>query len=244
MSIALLSETAQLRWWTEDEINFRQDAIRHLHTTISKSLMGINKAWVFHRTEGPMLVPRSMVAPGYTEDDLWMVRADIAGIDATMRPETTASSYTMARHIIGSGSEKDRQRKLPLCVWQVGKSYRRESTDGASASKLRFFEFTQAEWQCIYSQDTKADYRAAVVDNLKDKIEWLCATEARVVPSDRLPGYSTQTDDIEILQSNGRWTEVSSISTRTDFENANVLEIAIGMDRIVDIAGEIKGLVI
>ncbi len=241
MSYTLLNETAQLRWWTETEIEFREEAVRHLARTIRAGLLGINKAWTFHRTEGPMLVPRSMVAPGYTDDDLWMTRAEIASQDATMRPETTASSYMAARHIIGTGSEKDQQKKLPLCVWQVGKSYRRESSDGANAAKLRFFEFTQAEWQCIYGLNTMADYRGTVLPELEAKLGWLTAAETRIVPSDRLPGYSLQTDDIEVLRSNGRWTEVASISTRTDFEGAQVLEIAVGMDRVVDIAGEVKG---
>lgn len=68
-----------------------------------------------------------------------------------------------------------------------------------------------------------------------DKISWITDREARIVPSDRLPGYSLHTDDIEV-NFNGRWTEVASISTRTDFEGAQVLEIAIGIDRLVDVA--------
>jgi glycyl-tRNA synthetase (class II) len=206
--------------------------------------MGINAAWKFHRTEGPMLLPRNQVGAGYTSDDVWMTQSNISDQEGVMRPETTATSYMMARHLLGNGSEKDRMRKLPMSIWQVGKSFRRESQDGANAAKLRFFEFTQAEWQCIYSPDTKADYRNAVMPDLVSKIEWLCSTEGRVVPSDRLPDYSLQTDDIEVLQSNGRWTEVCSVSSRTDFEGYQVLEIAIGIDRIVDIAGEIKGQVV
>lgn len=243
MSISLLSKTAQLRWWSESELDFRQDAIRHLSATIANTLRSVNKAWQFHRTEGPTMIPHDLVSPTYGEDDVWMLRANIANEPVTMRPETTATSYEYARHIIGTGSDKDRARKLPLSIWQVGKSFRRESSDGASASKLRFFEFNQAEWQCIYSLDTKADYREAVMAPLVDKISWLCGSEARIVPSDRLPSYSIRTDDIEVLQSNGRWTEVSSISTRTDFENAQVLEIAIGIDRVVDIAGEVTGII-
>ncbi len=241
MSYPLLNETAQLRWWTEAELEYRDDVVKHLSRTIRTALLGINKAWVFHRTEGPMLVPRSMVGSGYTDDDLWSVKADIAGGAATLRPETTESSYRAARHIIGVGSEKDQQRKLPLCVWQVGKSYRRESSDGANAAKLRFFEFTQAEWQCIYGLNTQADYRAVVLPEIEAKLGWLTNAETRIVPSDRLPGYSLRTDDVEVLQQSGRWTEVASISTRTDFAGAQVLEVAVGVDRVVDIATETKG---
>lgn len=244
MSYSLLDQTAQLRWWSESEIEYREDAVRHLHRTIRGALLSINRAWTFHRTEGPMLVPRSMVAPGYTDDDLWTVKAKIAEQDATMRPETTASSYMAALALLGHGSEKDRMKKLPLCVWQVGKSYRRESSDGANAAKLRFFEFTQAEWQCIYGLNTMADYREVVVPEVSRKLGWLCRKnpeDVRVVPSDRLPGYSERTDDVEVLRKDGRWTEVCSISTRMDFEGAKVLEVAVGMDRVVDIAGETEG---
>ncbi len=241
MSKALLDQTAQLRWWSQEEIEYREDALRHLSRTIQSALVGINRAWRFERVEGPMLVPMDMVAPGYTDDDLWTVKADIAGGAATMRPETTASSYMAARHILGSGSEKDRAKKLPLCVWQVGKSYRREASDGANAAKLRFFEFTQAEWQCIYGLNTMADYREVVMPALSAKLGWLCGKspdQVRIVPSDRLPGYSERTDDVEILRDSGRWTEVCSVSTRTDFEGARVLEVAVGLDRVVDIAAE------
>lgn len=236
MSYPLLDDTHQLRWWTEDELRFRDVVVAQMSRTIQRVLLDVNKAWVFHRTEGPTLVPRHMVAPGYTSEDLWMIDSALAGGSAAMRPETTSSSYMAASHIIGSGSEKDRQRKLPLCVWQVGKSYRRESSDGANAAKLRFFEFTQAEWQCIYGLNTMADYRSVILPALLDKAAWLTDKPTRIVPSDRLPGYSTQTDDIEVLY-NDRWTEIASISSRTDFESAKVLEIAVGIDRVVDIAG-------
>ena len=243
MSHAILDQTAQLRWWTQEEIEYRDDVVRHLSRAIETALKGINRAWRFERVEGPMLVPRSMVKEGYTDDDLWTVKAEIAGEAATMRPETTASSYMAARRIIGSGSEKEQSKRLPLCVWQVGKSYRREASDGANAAKLRFFEFTQAEWQCIYGLNTMADYREAMMPSLAAKLGWLCGKspeDVRIVPSDRLPGYSERTDDVEILRETGRWTEVCSISTRTDFEGARVLEIAVGIDRVIDIAAETR----
>ena len=232
MSTALLNETAQLRWWSEEELNFRDLVVSQLHSTIERSLKGINKAWSFRRTEGPTLIPSHMVAPGYTSNDIWYLESGLANHSLTMRPETTASSYMMAEHILGT-NEGERKKKMPLCVWQVGKSYRRETSDGANAAKLRFFEFTQAEWQCIYGTNTMADYRATVLPALMDKVAWLTNRAVRVVPSDRLPDYSLQTDDIEV-NFNHRWTEVASISTRTDFKDAQVLEIAFGLDRIVD----------
>jgi len=56
-------------------------------------------------------------------------------------------------------------------MWQVGKSFRRELTDGATAAKLRFLEFTQLEFQCIYSSNTKADYREPLIDLVQTEID-------------------------------------------------------------------------
>jgi glycyl-tRNA synthetase len=239
MSNPLFNTTAQLRWWSEEELEFRDIAVKTLHSTIKTSLLEINRAWNFRRIEAPTLVPRSSVAQEYSEEDLWMLRADISSEEATMRPETTPTSYLAATQIITQGksvvSEKEFSKRLPLCVWQVGKSFRREKSDGANAAKLRYFEFNQAEWQCIYGLNTMADYREKVLKPLTQQIAWLTNREARVIPSDRLPKYSEQTDDIEVLL-NGRWTEMASISTRTDFDNAKVLEIAVGIDRVVEAA--------
>ncbi len=228
---------AGLRWWTEEELEMRDMAVKNIGRTINNALTRINRAWTFRRIEAPMLIPRSMVSPEYKPDDIWMLNAKIGDEEATMRPETTEGTYREARRLMTQS-----KKILPMCLWQVGKSYRRETNDGASASKLRFYEFTQAEWQCLYSVGTMADYRAAVLPELKNTIGWLCNAEARIVPSDRLPAYSERTDDIEVdrfLGEKTTWTEVASISTRTDFsDDIRVLEIAVGIDRIVDIAGE------
>lgn len=235
MSKALLPETAQLRWWTENEIDHRDRLIQILRSTISTSLKEINKAWTFNRIEGPTLVPRRLVGQGYSQEDLWLLQGQLAKSDATMRPETTATSYEYAKTILGDLSSKAKQSKLPLCIWQVGKSFRREASDGANAAKLRYFEFYQAEWQCIFSKDTKASYKELILPTLKDKISWLTDIDARIVQSDRLPSYSEETDDIEVFYNN-RWTEVASISMRKDYPNARVLEIAIGLDRLVEVS--------
>ena len=230
MSFALLP-SAGLRWWSENELAHRELSVTTLARTIRDNLLRVNKAWEIVRTEAPMIIPAQMVAPGYTDDDLWSLKAEILGQGSIMRPETTSGSYAVARHLLTS----HQKIRLPLCVWQVGKSFRRETNDGASASKLRFFEFTQAEWQCLYSVNTGADYRAALLPVLEKTLGWLTNRETRIVDSDRLPAYSEKTQDVEVLRGD-RWTEVASISTRTDFnEDTRVLEIAVGIDRVVDI---------
>lgn len=235
MSIALWGHGG-LRFWNEQELDYREWATKHLNSLIRNTLTNVNRAWSFHRVESPMLVPGFTISPSYDSNDIWAVEAEIMGSNAALRPETTAGSYQAAEALL-------RDYRMPIAVWQVGKSYRRETNDGASASKLRFNEFTQAEWQCIYAASTKADYRAAIENMLKESLRWLCnAEESRIVDSDRLPSYSTLTRDVEVRRADGRWVEVCSISTRTDFldKEALVLEIAVGMDRVVEIAHEEK----
>ncbi len=225
-----LYEVGGLRFWSEKELEQRDIAVTMLHRAIRDALVGLNPAWRFERCEGPTLTPREYVAPGYDADDLWLLQASMKGGAVTMRPETTPSTYAYARHRL-QGSTK----ALPFCFWQVGKSYRRETNDGASPSKLRFNEFTQAEWQCIYRADTKADYEEAVRTEVAFAVAAFTGREVRVVGSDRLPDYSIQTHDVEVLWK-GDWKEMCSISIRTDYAaSLRVLEVAVGLDRLLEV---------
>jgi glycyl-tRNA synthetase len=76
-----------------------------------------------------------------------------------LRAETTASSYLYAGYLLAHDV------KPPVCVWQAGKSFRREKSEGASAAKLRFFEFYQQEFQCVYGVNTKADYSPTLMSS-------------------------------------------------------------------------------
>lgn len=234
MSYALYP-SGQLRFWTEHEIETREWFILQNLRAVQEALWGINKAWFFLRTEGPLLTPYSHINPAYGPDDVWWTQGHISDEKAVLRPETTASSYLYAKDRMKNGF------RAPLCVWQAGKSFRRETNDGASASKLRFFEFWQQEFQCIYhSEKTKADYRPMIEAVVKSAIENATRENCRVVPSDRLPQYSEMTNDIEAFY-NGRWTEMASISTRLDFDaDHKVLEVAIGLDRLVCTRFDVK----
>jgi glycyl-tRNA synthetase len=222
-----------LRFWTEAEIELRDVAVARLQRTLRETLLGINRAWAFHRVEGPTIAPRSEISSAYGADDLWMLQAGIAGGEAAMRAETTATSYAYARHLLKTG------HRMPLCVWQAGKSYRRETNDGASPAKLRFLEFWQLEFQCLYALGTKADYRTPVLAALAAESAWLVGAETRTVPSDRLPAYSEETLDIEAwCPTKNRWFEVASVSIRKDFaDDVRVLEVAFGLDRLVELRG-------
>lgn len=231
MSIALY-QTGGLRFWSEAEILHRQQAVDTLHHTISAHLTRLNPAWQFHRVEGPLITPRANISDTYDGSDIWELSAEVASGGAAMRPETTASSYLYAEHLLKSGGAK-----APLCVWQVGKSFRRETNDGASPAKLRFNEFYQGEWQCVFRNDTKADVRGAVLPHVAAAIQRITgAAEHRIIPSDRLPAYSRETLDIEVPH-RGKWREMASVSLRTDFPmpGLTVLEIAVGLDRLISV---------
>jgi glycyl-tRNA synthetase len=226
-----------LRFWTEREIMLRNQAIETLSLTVRDTLTRINSAWSFHRVEGPLLTPREHISAAYDESDIFMLRNRLGDSEAALRAETTASSYLYADFLMKRGLAK-----MPTCIWQAGKSFRRETTDGARASTLRYNEFYQLEFQCIYSLNTKADYRAHIEPVVAEAIRRITqAPEARLVDSDRLPDYSLVTRDVEV-PFNGKWKEMASISTRNDFhdKNALVLEIAIGLDRLIAVESSSK----
>jgi glycyl-tRNA synthetase len=218
-----------LRFWSQEEIELREAFTLSTSRLVTRTLSGINGAWRHYRTEGPCLSPRDRISAEYSDDDLFQTNHIAGGAPLYLRAETTPSSYAYARYIGG---------KMPLCVWQSGKVFRRETNDGASASKLRFNDFHQLEFQCIYREDTKADYRKSLLDVLGPHVARFTGSDVRTAASDRLPSYSESTIDIEALH-NGHWREVASCSIRTDFsKETRVCEIAFGLCRIATIASE------
>lgn len=220
-----LYEFGGLRFWTEDEIELREMFTQRAITTVKHTLTALNPAWRYFRVEGPCLSPRDRISAAYSEDDIFITNHMAGGAALCLRAETTPSSYAFARTIPG---------KLPVCVWQAGKSFRRETNDGASAAKLRFNEFWQLEFQSIYRADTKADYRSALIEALTPEVDRFTRRKSRIVESDRLPTYSQSTMDIEVEVDHGTaWREVASCSIRTDYAHDTlVCEIAFGLDRI------------
>lgn len=216
-----------LRFWSEDELNIREMFINRISFVIKDTLININPSWSFIRTEGPLLIPSKFISEEYTEKDIFSTNHAAFDDYLKLRPETTKSSYLVANKS---------KNKLPLCVWQVGKSFRRELTDGATASKLRFLEFWQLEFQCIYSNTTKNDYRSKLYPFLVKEIQRITNKSVRIIQSDRLPSYSDSTMDIEVLF-NDKYIEVCSLSIRNDYkEDTKVFEIALGLDRIVELS--------
>lgn len=230
-----------LRFWGSQDLMLREQAKERFVYAMRDALHGLNSAWNLEQVEGPMLMPRQFISSSYAGDDVWLLQAKLGEDDAVLRPETTPSTYAYSMALIANGV------RPPVCYYQIGKSFRRETSDGATAAKLRYYEFTQLEFQCIYAADSKADYRPSVVSRIAREIRLLTGLETRIIPSDRLPSYSTKTEDVEVWwegQHSGgeawRWAEMCSISDRTDFpkigqREMKVLEVAIGIDRIIDV---------
>lgn len=232
-----------LTFWTGAEIQYRQHVVEQLTRRVQNTLWHENQAWSFEQIEGSVLVPRSSINPEYTDADVWAQSGPDTAVPLVLRPETTPSTYAYARALF----DQHTVWKPPVCFWQVGKSFRREQDQPTKFMRLK--EFHQQEFQCIYTNDTKNDYRTVVLDRVAPVIKYLtCADKVRIIESDRTPVYAESTMDIEVYDElTQRWMEIASASIRTDFpgtytfqtkngpveKNLLVFELAIGVDRIV-----------
>lgn len=238
MSYALYENLAGLRTWRQNELRLRRRIADTLVETAETTLRDINRAWTFEEVEAPTMMPVDRMSSAYTSDDIFLLQDAPGGTKQwAMRAETTDGSYCAAVQILRTTNVKS-----PLCVWQMGTSYRREKSDGATAEKLRFLAFSQLEMQCILYEDTAFDVATPLREALAAQVRRVTGLETRLIESDRLPAYSTETIDIECLLPNGDWREVASTSRRTDFPEIpgykpmKVVEIAFGMDRMVALA--------
>ena len=226
--------------WTDREIRLREMMQAHFAAEVSAFLTDTNPAWDIRRVEAPQLTPRELVSAAYGPQDIFFVER-LGEAQLVLRPETTPSTYAYMQHLLNSHARV----KPPLCVWQAGKSFRREQDQVSKHMRLK--EFWQMEFQCAFTADTANDYHAASLEPVRRMIEAMVRLPARIVASDRLPAYSQVTLDVEV-DNGDKWMEVCSISRRTDFPQGHrfatkggeirevailVLEIAIGLDRCV-----------
>lgn len=217
-----LYETNGLVFWDEREIAVRDRLIAHFAREVETILRAINRAWLFYRVEAPTLTPHDIINANYSDADLW-TQPDTGLV---LRPETTMGSYTYARKLLA-----EKGGLMPFCVWQAGKSYRKEQDK--TLANMRLKEFWQQEFQCLYFEGTKADYQQLVMWPLAAMMGHAIGCGVRTIASERLPDYSLRTMDIE-ADAGGWWQEICSVSLRKDYaENVRVLEIAIGLDRCV-----------
>lgn len=237
-----LYEVNALVHWDEREIKAREAMTRFFAAEVAAMLRQFNPAFDIRRVEAPVLIPRSLISPAYGDEEVWaQQRLGTHDHDLVLRPETTPSTYVYMRRLL-DGHQKV---KLPLCVWQAGKSFRREQDQPTKHVRLK--EFHQLEFQCAYASDTANDYHAACLEPVRRMIAAMVPMPTRLVASDRLPAYAEVTTDVEMWNGD-KWMEICSISRRTDFpgkarfaakgggrleRDILVLEIAIGLDRLV-----------
>jgi glycyl-tRNA synthetase len=214
-----------LVFWTEREIKLRETFVEHLSLGLKDCLKLQNKAFEFIRVEAPVLTPIEFINKNYTENDYYVSDyGDLGKPNLVLRPETTMGSYEYAKYLLHHTENKI---KMPLCIWQHGKSFRKEQDQVMNHMRLK--EFYQLEFQCIYSLSTQNEYSVVVISVVKDLIASFIG-DCYTTESDRLPDYSNGTIDVVCGKNN---MEVCSVSRRNDFPDANVLEIAIGTDRLV-----------
>ena len=226
--------------WEEKDIRlnrWNEDSIKEEIKTI---LLSLNPRWEFFQIEAPSLIPLDLINDNYTSEDVWIqeTKSD-TDVKLVLKPETTPSSYIYAEYLL------DNNRVLPpFVVWQTSKSFRREQDQ--TIKHMRLKEFTQTEFQCIYSADTLNDYQERVLEPIRKMFEDIISMPCRIIESDRLPDYSLRTMDIEVWNED-KWMEICSISKRKDFtkkaifsvkskvveKELLVLEIATSSDRIV-----------
>jgi len=220
-----------LVFWTEKEIRTRQMLADYFVNGMRETLRSQNKAFEFLQVEAPLLTPINFINKGYTAADIFIPASRcsdnldrILFDDLALRPETTMGSYRYAEWLIEHTELKTR---MPLCVWQHGKSFRREQDQVTKNMRLK--EFYQLEFQAIYGLTTANDYSVVVIPVVCKLIADMIGP-CRIEASDRIPDYSEGTTDI-VCERNGM--EVCSISKRKDYLGAKVLEVAIGTDRCV-----------
>lgn len=215
-----------LIFWSEEDIRIREMLKEHFVSTIRLNLKTQNRGFEIVQVEAPLITPIELINKNYTEDDIHAVKPRRDSEDLyVLRPETTMGSYKALEHLLNTHNEM--KMKLPLCVWQHGKSFRREQDQPTKFMRLK--EFYQLEFQIAFSSTTANDYSISLIPAVQQAISEMIGP-CRIEPSDRLPDYSESTMDIICVASN---MEVCSISKRKDFPKAKILEVAIGTDRCV-----------
>lgn len=203
--------------WTEQEILRRESLIRELPVMLLSKWQSLNPAVKMQRVETPILTPASRLQ-SHIDVGFDLISAGERGY---LRPETTAGTFEALNLLYPQ--ESALKKLLPMCLWQVGCSFRDEANpDTMRASKLRLTQFYQMEFQLFASNGSMAPYLEAALEEL------VAAYGGEVVVAEDLPHYSARTLDWHIGD-----LEVAGCSIRKDWSGGMVFEIAIGLDRLV-----------
>ncbi len=223
VKMLLLYNKNGLIHWTQKQIRIREWLCDYFVAEITEALYKLNNAWTFHQCDAPILSEFDYVDSEYlNRRELY----DTDDQDLLLRAETTPGSYIYADWL----QANPQNIKVPLCVWQYGKSFRREQDQPTKFIRLK--EFYQLEFQCVYSEGTKCDYMEKMILLVQDIFSTIMPWKVQLIISERLPSYSQKTIDVMTPHFPGihNGMELCSISQRIDYDHP-VLEIAIGMDR-------------
>ncbi len=203
--------------WNEQDLIERDAIVNQLVGMVKSTWSQINPKIQFARVETPILTPHASLQ-GHIGEGFPVIQTKKRGI---LRPETTAGCIAAFNEMFPQ--EKQRQKTLPFCVWQFGKSFREEkNNETMRATNLRLVEFHQLEFELFAAKDTKADYLTEVLDVLLKRFG------GEHIEQTDLPYYSRRTLDWEI---NG--VEVAGCSERVDWDEGVIYEVSIGIERLL-----------
>jgi hypothetical protein len=233
--------------WGPEELRIRRMIFDFIVAELTTAAQQANRAWQFHNIEYPVLMLVNDMNDEYTAREVFLLRDECVehtlanGMKAMigLRPETTHGSYQYALDYV---TKTGRRQALPLCVYQMGLSFRNEQDK--TLKHMRLKQFNQLEFQFIYDVTTKADYPEILRAAAREAMMKLFRGEGiSTEPSDRIPTYSTSTIDLvytegpdpEEYELRGYEMEICSMSERTDspVPDTKNFEIAFGIDRLV-----------
>ena len=211
-----------LIFYTEDDIRIREFLISTISQRLMERMRMLNPAISFIRVETPCLVPASYT-DGHIQSGFPVWNVSHGDEKLFLRPETTKGTYELLKTLFPQESQL--KKRLPVCVWQSGLSFRVEQDK--AFSKLRFKQFYQMEFQLVYAPGTAADYHEHAVKSIRWILNGIYKIYGAIeTKEDELPFYSTKTTDVYLFNH-----EVIAISSRKDFDFP-VLEISCGLDRL------------
>jgi glycyl-tRNA synthetase (class II) len=208
-------------YWNEQEIEEREAITKIIYQILKKTWTRLNPAVKFCRIETPILTPESYLK-GHTDEGFPMIQTE----HGYLRPEIAGGCFQAFFDIFPQ--ENQRNKLLPICIWQTGKSFRDEKTsDTMRASKLRLREFWQLEFELICAESTKANYMERGIEAIQTRFSNMGNENYLEEPTD-LPHYSIKTIDWHINK-----LEVAGCSIRNDLPGYQIHEISIGLDRLL-----------
>lgn len=149
-----------LIFWTQEEIAARRMLEDYFVAQLSATLKALNRAFEIIQCEAPLLTPYDLINKGYIADkvvyDILLDNNEPVQNALILRPETTMGSYAYADWLLTT----HKGVRLPVCVWQHGKSFRKEQDQ--PLTKMRLKEFYQLEFQNLYRPSTKNDYSVEI----------------------------------------------------------------------------------